>query len=58
MRAGIEFVNEWQASQMPRSINAKKEELEALKQLDQRGEIDLRYLDETGFCLMGYVPYG
>ena len=36
----------------------KKEELEALKQSDQRGEIDLRYLDETGFCLMGYVPYG
>jgi transposase len=36
----------------------KKEELEALKQADQRGEIDLRYLDEAGFCLMGYVPYG
>lgn len=23
-----------------------------------RGEIDLRYLDETGFCLTPYIPYG
>lgn len=35
----------------------KKEELEDLKKQDDRGEIDLRYVDETGFCLTSYVPY-
>ena len=25
---------------------------------EKRGEIDLRYLDESGFCLTPYVPYG
>jgi transposase len=36
----------------------KQEELTELKQLENRGEIDLRYLDETGFCLTPYIPYG
>lgn len=36
----------------------KHKQLEELKQLDARGEIQLLYLDETGFCLIPYVPYG
>jgi transposase len=36
----------------------KQAELEGLKQLEDAGEIDLYYLDESGFCLIPYVPYG
>lgn len=36
----------------------KKAELEELKRLNDQGEIDLYYLDETGFCLISCVPYG
>ena len=36
---------------------AKVEKLTKLKNRDRAGEIDLRYLDETGFCLEPYVPY-
>lgn len=36
----------------------KKARLEELKRLDDRGEIDLYYLDEAGFCLIPCVPYG
>ncbi|NHC34294.1 IS630 family transposase [Scytonema millei] len=36
----------------------KQAQLEELKRLDERGEIDLYYLDETGFCLIPCVPYG
>lgn len=35
----------------------KKAELEELKQQAERGEIDLYYVDESGFCLTPYVPY-
>lgn len=35
----------------------KQHRLEVLKRLDEQGEIDLRYFDETGFCLTPYVPY-
>jgi transposase len=28
-----------------------------LKEQDKKGEIDLRYLDESGFSLMPYIPY-
>ncbi|MGB5772316.1 MAG: transposase, partial [Crocosphaera sp.] len=35
----------------------KKRELEELKKQDLREEIDLRYVDESGFCLIPYVPY-
>lgn len=35
----------------------KCQHLEDLKRLDERGEIDLHYFDETGFCLVPYVPY-
>lgn len=37
---------------------AKQAQLEDLQQLDERGEIELYYLDETGFCLIPYIPYG
>ncbi len=36
----------------------KKAQLEELKRLDDEGQIDLYYLDETGFCLIPCVPYG
>lgn len=42
----------------PLEYKEKKEELTHLMQKEQRGEIDLRYLDETGFCLTPYIPYG
>lgn len=42
----------------PLEYKEKKEELTSLIQKEQRGEIDLRYLDETGFCLTPYIPYG
>lgn len=35
----------------------KRKILEALRKLSKQGGIDLRYLDETGFCLIPYVPY-
>jgi transposase len=35
----------------------KRVELEDLEQLDENGEIDLYYLDESGFCLIPPVPY-
>ncbi len=37
---------------------SKKKILPALSKLAAQGSIDLRYLDETGFCLTPYVPYG
>jgi transposase len=42
----------------PSEYQEKQQELKALKQLDDAGEIDLYYLDETGFCLIPSVPYG
>lgn len=36
----------------------KKAELEKLKQLDEQGELELYYADESGFCLVPTVPYG
>jgi transposase len=41
----------------PAEYELKKAQLAVLKAQDDRGEIDLRYLDETGFCLIPYVPY-
>lgn len=35
----------------------KRQELERLIQQAELGEIDLRYVDESGFCLIPYVPY-
>lgn len=42
----------------PADYQEKQAQLEELKQLDEQGEIDLYYLDETGFCLIPCVPYG
>lgn len=36
---------------------SKKQILKALQNLSEQGGLDLRYLDETGFCLTPYVPY-
>ena len=36
----------------------KQAQLEELKRLDDAGEIDLYYSDESGFCLIPPVPYG
>jgi transposase len=35
---------------------AKQAQLEVLKQRDDAGKIELYYLDETGFCLIPYLP--
>jgi transposase len=42
----------------PDEYSQKKAELAKLKQLEDAGEINLYYLDETGFCLIPVVPYG
>ncbi len=42
----------------PEVYENKKRILEALKKLSDQGALDLRYLDESGFCLTPYVPYG
>ena len=42
----------------PELYKRKKQILDALKKLSDNGAIDLRYLDESGFCLTPYVPYG
>lgn len=35
----------------PQDYRQKQQHLDVLKQRDEQGEIDLRYFDETGFCL-------
>jgi transposase len=39
-------------------IEVKLPRLTELKSQDEKGEIDLRYLDESGFSLLPYIPYG
>ena len=41
----------------PASYERKRKILKALQKLSDEGGVDLRYLDETGFCLIPYVPY-
>ena len=41
----------------PVEYQQKAEQLEELKHLDKLGMIDLRYFDESSFCLVPYVPY-
>ena len=41
----------------PKEYEEKEKELEKLQHQDERGEIDLRYFDESGFCLTPYIPY-
>ncbi len=42
----------------PQVYENKKQLLQGLKKLSDLGFLDLRYLDESGFCLTPYVPYG
>jgi transposase len=41
----------------PEDYQQKREALEMLIAEDQEGIIDLRYFDESGFCLVPYIPY-
>ena len=41
----------------PVEYETKRQQLEVLKRQEAKGELDLRYLDESGFCLVPYVPY-
>ena len=41
----------------PAEYAQKKEELEKLKEQAKCGEIDLYFFDESGMCLVPYVPY-
>jgi hypothetical protein len=41
----------------PETYQQKREALEILIAEDQEGIIDLRYFDESGFCLVPYIPY-
>jgi transposase len=41
----------------PVEFQAKKKKLEILKQQADQGKLDLRYLDESGFCLTPLIPY-
>lgn len=42
---------------VPSFYTRKIKELEKLKQQEQMGKIEIRYVDETGFCLIPYIPY-
>lgn len=39
-------------------LEVKLPRIEELKEQEKRGEIDLRYFDESGFTLTPYIPYG
>ncbi len=41
----------------PEEYAQKTQELDALEVQHQQGAIDLRYVDQTGFCLYPYLPY-
>jgi transposase len=42
----------------PQEYREKQAPLDVLQQQEEAGEIELDCLDETGFCLIPYVPYG
>lgn len=42
---------------VPEFYTRKVQELEKLIQLEKAGLIEIRYVDETGFCLIPYIPY-
>jgi transposase len=42
---------------VPHEYERKTEELSQLRQQHEQGEIDLRYVDQSGFCLFPYLPY-
>ncbi len=37
--------------------NKKVKELEELEKQESKGKIEIRYVDESGFCLIPYIPY-
>ena len=41
----------------PHEYQARREALAMLIEEDKHGIIDLRYFDESGFCLVPYIPY-
>ena len=42
---------------VPEFYARKVQELEFLKQQEEMEKIEIRYVDETGFCLIPYIPY-
>jgi hypothetical protein len=44
-------------SPLPEFFAQKIQELDKLKQQELKGEIEIRYVDESGFCLVPYIPY-
>jgi transposase len=42
---------------IPDFYEKKVEALEELKKREEKGEIEIRYVDESGFCLIPYIPY-
>lgn len=42
---------------VPEFYTKKVKELDELKEQEQKGEIEIRYVDESGFCLIPYIPY-
>lgn len=42
----------------PIEYEQKRQELEVMKQQEDRGEIEIRFLDQSGFCLTPSIPYG
>jgi transposase len=41
----------------PEEYKEKQAQIEEFKRLEDEGKINLYYLDETGFCLIPFVPY-
>ena len=44
-------------SPIPEFYDQKVKELNKLKQQEKTGKIEIRYVDESGFCLIPYIPY-
>ncbi len=42
---------------LPEFYSKKVKELDKLKEQESTGEIEIRYVDESGFCLIPYIPY-
>ncbi|MGB6300402.1 MAG: IS630 family transposase [Rivularia sp. (in: cyanobacteria)] len=42
---------------IPAFYDKKYQELQKLKEQESIGEIEIRYVDESGFCLIPYIPY-
>lgn len=44
-------------SSLPNIYQRKVQELDKLKEQERIGEIEIGYVDESGFCLIPYIPY-